>query len=73
MHIKVAGEKQGEVHLFIIPDGFNLAFERETIGIVNAMPWKMIEPRDDLSVLVVYSHDMNPKNVEKLIQTMFYA
>ena len=73
MHIKVAGEKQGEVHLFVMRDGFNTSFDQARTGEIESMPWKIIQARNDLSVLVVYSHDMNPQNVEKLIQTMFYA
>lgn len=72
-HIKVAGAKQGEVHLFISRSEFDVYFWHAQKGVVGSMPWRLFKPREDLSVLVLYSHDMNPSNVEKLIQTMFYA
>jgi hypothetical protein len=73
IHLQVAGAKQGEVHLFIQRGDFDIAFWEATQGQIDSMPWKLVKPRDNLSVLVLYSHDMNPANVEKLIQTMFYA
>lgn len=68
-HLKVAGEKQGEVHLFIKEGNFDLTPSSQN----KTMPWKLIKPRDNLSVLVLYTQDMNPANVDRLIQTMFYA
>jgi hypothetical protein len=73
IHLQVAGAKQGEVHLFIQRGGFDIAFWQAAQGQVDSMPWKLVKPRDNLSVLVLYTRDMNPANVEKLIQTMFYA
>ena len=69
IHLKVAGEKQGEVHLFIKEGNFDLKPSSQN----KTMPWKLIKPRDNLSVLVLYTQDMNPANVDRLIQTMFYA
>ncbi|WP_455208360.1 hypothetical protein [Kaarinaea lacus] len=71
-HIKVAGAKQGAVHLFIKAGDFDASLW-EPKNNSSSMPWKLIKPRNDLSVLVVYTEDMNPVNVDKLIQTMFYA
>jgi len=69
IHLKIAGEKQGEVHLFIKEGNFDLMPSSQN----KTMPWKLIKPRDNLSVLVLYTQDMNPANVDRLIQTMFYA
>jgi len=71
-HIKVAGAKQGAVHLFIRAGDFDAPLW-ESEKNAPAMPWKLIKPRNDLSVLVIYTEDMNPASVDKLIQTMFYA
>lgn len=71
-HIKVAGAKQGAVHLFIKQGDFDASLW-ESANSTPVMPWKLIKPRTDLSVLVVYTEDMNPANVDKLIQTMFYV
>ena len=71
-HIKVAGAKQGAVHLFIKEGDFDASLW-ESANNEPAMPWRLIKPRSDLSVLVVYTEDMNPASVDMLIQTMFYA
>lgn len=70
-HIKLAGKKQGNVHLFIKTGDFNAPIHASTQS--TALPWRLIKPRTDISVLVVYSKDMNPASVDRLIQTMFYA
>ena len=73
LHVKVSGEKQGKVHLFMTNEGFDLRFWQARQGAMHSMPWRLIKPRGDLSVLVLYTEDMNPANVDKLIQAMFYA
>lgn len=73
MHLKVAGAKQGEVHLFIKKGDFEASIWKSEQSATATMPWKLIKPRDDLSVLVLYTKDMNPANVDVLIQTMFYV
>jgi len=71
-HIKVAGAKQGAVHLFIKEGDFDASLW-EAKNSASTMPWRLIKPRHDLTVLVVYTEDMNPASVDKLIQTMFYV
>lgn len=73
LHLEVAGEKRGTVHLFIKQDNFDAFFGSAELGARATMNWKLIKPRSDLSVLVLYTQDMNPVNVDKLIQTMFFA
>lgn len=71
-HLKIAGAKQGAVHLFIKEGSFDASLW-ESKNNTPGMPWMLIKPRDNLSVLVVYTEDMNPVSVDKLIQTMFYT
>ena len=73
VHLQVAGEKQGQVHLFIQEGAFDVAAWQKNRGVLGTMTWKLITPREDISVLVMYTADMNPDNVEKLIQQMFYV
>jgi len=73
MHVQVAGARQGEVHLFIRRGNFDIPFWQAKQGQINSMPWRLLKPRDELSVLVLYTHDMNPANVDKLLQAMFYV
>ena len=72
-HMQVNGADKGEVHFFIKQGEFDIAFWQANQGEVATMPWKLIKPGKDLSVLVLYSVDMNPENVAHLIQKMFFA
>ncbi|MFV2056260.1 MAG: hypothetical protein ACC707_07310 [Thiohalomonadales bacterium] len=72
-HIKIAGSQKGFVHLFIQRGQISTTFWRPRQGVFETMPWKIIQPRKNLSVLVLYTSDMDPINVDKLINTMFSA
>ena len=73
IHVHVDGARHGEVHLFIRRGDFDIAFWQARQGKINSMPWRLLKPSDDLSVLVLYTQDMNPANVDKLLRAMFYA
>ena len=62
----------GAVHLFIRDGNFDTPIW-ESKNKEPTMPWRLIKPRSDLSVLVLYTEDMNLASVDKLIQTMFYT
>jgi len=72
-HIQVNGKDKGEVHLFIKQGEFDTTFWQAQQGEVVAMPWKLIKSEKDLSILVLYSADMNPGKVEIMIQKMFFT
>lgn len=73
LHIQVEGRQQGEVHYFIRQGEFDMAFWQPHHGEINHMPWKMIKPREGLSVLIFYSPDMNPENADQITQKIFYS
>ena len=73
MHMQVNNEDKGEVHFFIRQGEFDIAFWQANQSDEAVMPWKLIKSGRDLSVLVLYSNDMNPDNVTHLIQKMFYV
>ena len=73
VHLQIAGAKQGKVHLFIQQGEFDQSFWHKSTGNFKSMPWRLLAPRTDLSVLAFYTPDMNPDNVEKLINTMFFT
>lgn len=73
LHIKVAGAHHGAVHLFIKKGDFTLSITNSGQGIGDFKSWGLIKPRNEISVLVLYTKDMNPANVDKLINTMFLA
>jgi|GEM_PF-3520806 len=72
-HLKISGESRGEVHLFIQSKRFNKEFWQKEKGVIKTMPWLIMTPRSDLSVLVLYTENMNPKNVKKMLRTMLYV
>lgn len=73
IHMQIAGTKQGSVHLFVKEGQFDKQLWQDNSGQSNEMEWKIIKPRHNLSVLVLRTTDMNPENVERLIQHMFYS
>lgn len=73
IHMKIDGARHGAVHLFIKHGTFSRSTRIPKTNSTTAMPWKIIKPRPDLTVLVIYTNDMNPVGVAKLIQAMFYA
>lgn len=73
LHMQIAGEQQGSVHLFVKENGFDAQFWQDSQGVKQQMIWKIIHPRDDLSVLVIHTPDMDPLNVDKLVQHMFFS
>jgi len=73
IHLQIAGSVKGEVHVFIRDGDFDIPAWRAEQGELNAMQWQIIHPRENMSVLVMRTADMNPQNVEALIQKMFYT
>ena len=73
LHLQIAGEKQGNVHLFILPGEFDDTFWQNNKGTASSMPWQVIKPFNNLSVLVLHTPDINKEKVQRLIQSMFYA
>lgn len=73
IHMKINGANHGAVHLFIKRGPFSKSTKIPDSSSSTTMPWKLIKPRPDLTVLVLYTRDMNSKGVAQLIQTMFYA
>jgi len=70
-HLKIAGAKQGYVHLFIRQGNFEATGWQADDRSSSPMPWRLLKPRKDLTVLVLYTRDMNPASVDTLLQTMF--
>jgi len=73
VHYQILGKNRGEVHLFLQQTKFPALFWQKTQGENQSMPWRLLNPAPGLSVLVVYSSDMDVNNVEKLINNLFYA
>ena len=72
-HLRIAGAKQGEVHLFISKGNFDIPAWKNRQGQTDGMFWEMIQPGKNFSVLVLRSPDMSKDKVNQLIEHMFYA
>jgi len=73
VHYQILGKHRGEVHLFLQQNKFPALFWQKSSGEKHSMPWRLLTPEPGLSVLVVYSSDMDVDNVDKLINNMFYV
>ena len=71
-HMKIAGKHQGKVHLFILKSGPAVSSWKQS-GTVASLSWRIIKPRANLYVLVLFTRDMREESVNKLIQKMFYV
>ncbi len=68
-HLRIAGASQGVVHLFFHhgerPFGW-----RDRSGVMDEMNWKLVKVRHNLTLIVLYSHDMREKAVQHIIGEM---
>jgi len=68
-HLRIAGARQGVVHLFFHHG--ERPFEwRDRSGVMDEMNWKLVKVRDNLTLIVLYSHDMREQAVQHIIGEM---
>jgi len=72
-HLIIAAGHQAEVHLFIRKGGFDIPAWQARDGRESGMFWKLINPRENVSVLVFRNENMNQEKVDQLLKHMFYA
>lgn len=73
VHFQLAGDDRSEVHLFVQNGEFEKRSWQTTQGEFESMKWQLLKPRDDLSILVLFSKNADALNIERLIDTMFLA
>lgn len=73
VHMQIAGANQGEVHLFIADGPESGVALQNRQGELDSLHWQLLTPREDLTLLVLHTSDMNPDNVERLLRHMFYS
>ncbi len=61
-HLRIAGKKQGEMNVFFHP-GHGSKFWHARSGKVENMNWKLVNVREDLTLIVLYTQDMREKSV----------
>ncbi len=61
-HLRIAGKKQGEMNVFF-HQGHGSKFWHASSGKVENMNWKLVNVREDLTLIVLYTQDMREKSV----------
>ncbi|WP_455203108.1 DUF3379 family protein [Kaarinaea lacus] len=73
VHFQLSGADHSEVHLFVQDGEFEKRSWQTTQGELESMKWRLLKPRDDLSILVLFSRNADTLSIERLIDTMFFA
>lgn len=71
-HLRIAGKEQGELNVFI-QQGKNVSYWMNKTGRVDSINWKLLNVRDDLTVIVLYTQDMREKAVQHILREMLPA
>lgn len=73
-HIRIAGKKQGEMNVFFHhgdrPLHWSPLHWLKGAGTVDNVNWKLLKVRDNLTLIVLYSHDMHEKAVQHILHEM---
>ena len=68
-HLRIAGKEQGEMNVFF-HQGEDAPLWLNRSGKVDDMNWKLLRVRENLTVIVLYSHDMREKSVQYILHEM---
>ncbi|VAW67750.1 hypothetical protein MNBD_GAMMA08-1764 [hydrothermal vent metagenome] len=68
-HLRIAGKQQGEMNVFFHHGDAELSWRNQS-GKVDDMNWRLLKVRDDLTLIVLYTHDMREKSVNTILQAM---
>ncbi|RDH84874.1 MAG: hypothetical protein DIZ80_05260 [endosymbiont of Galathealinum brachiosum] len=73
-HLRIAGKEQGVLNVFFHqgkrPLHWSPLHWLKGAGTLDDMNWKLVKVRDDLTVIVLYSHDMREKAVLHIMREM---
>jgi len=65
-HLRIAGTEQGKLHLFF-HQGKGLGGWKSRSGVLQRMNWRLLEVHKDLTLIVMYTHDMRESAVEQIL------
>ena len=68
-HLRIAGTEQGKLHLFFY-HGKHPAYWLNRSGTTGEMNWKLIEVRDGLTVVALYTVNMRESSVRQILDKM---
>lgn len=65
-HLRIAGTEQGTLHLFL-HQGDRPTHWLDRTGTVDELNWSLIKIRDDLTVIVMSTHDMRESAIQYIL------
>lgn len=68
-HLRIAGATQGKMHLFFHHGDKPIHWLNRS-GTDEQMNWKLVQVREDLSLIVMYTHDMREEAVRDILGEM---
>ena len=73
VHLRLAGRAGETVNLFFYEGDLLSRRENKDRGSEGGLRWQVLKPRPDLTVLVLYSQGMSPRQVQRLLRAMLGA
>jgi len=70
VHLELTGNSK-DLHIFMSKNKFEISAWQENIGETNNMQWKIIHPRNDLSVLIIANATFKSEHISQLTEKMF--
>lgn len=68
-HLRIAGATQGKMHIFFHHGDKPIHWLNRS-GTNEQMSWKLVQVREDLSLIVMYTHDMREDAVRYILAEM---
>ena len=68
-HLRISGEQQEVVHLFFHYGKSSFGWRNKS-GVMDKMNWKLLKARDNLTLIVLYSHEMREKTIQHILVQM---
>jgi len=65
-HLRIAGAEQGMMHIFFHFGDHPIHWMNRS-GVKDKMDWKLIKVRDDLTLIVMHTHDMRKEAVQHIL------
>jgi len=73
VHVEINDHTQGEVHLFVREGQFDRHFWQAQQGAIGDRAWRLLQPREGVSVLVVSAPDVAASRLDALVNDLFYG
>jgi len=69
MHLRIDGKKKGAMNVFFHKSKQSITWKKKS-GKKHKMQWKLIEVKEDLSLIEMYTSDMRQQSVDVILNAM---